>query len=709
MRKTFYTMALFLLVGMIACQNSNTKEDSQSMKTEDNILLKEFDTPFGVPPFNKIKISDYKPAYDVAIAEKKAEINAIINNPEEPTFKNTIEAIEFSGKTLERVENVFENLLSSNTNDEMEALAQEITPRVTALYDGILMNDSLFQRVKYVHDNCDQSKLSQEEKMLLKETYKSFVRGGANLKDDAKERLKEINVELGKLSLNFGSNVLKETNKALVIVDKKEDLSGLPEGVVEAAAANAKDKEMEGKWVFTVQKSSMIPLLTYADKRELREQILKAYITRGDHNDELDNKENVKKMVNLRLEKAKLMGYSSYAAYVLEDNMAKTPERANQLVNDVFVKAVAKAKTERDDLQALADKLGDNIKIEAWDWWYYTEKLRKAKYDISEEEIRPYFQLENVKAGIFDMAGKLYGLTFKLNKELPVMDSLAEAYEVYRNDKLQAVLYMDYFPRESKRVGAWMTAFRKQYRNEAGENVIPIISITTNFTPATATKPALLNMDETTTLFHEFGHSLHGMLSDCKYESLSGTSVPRDFVELPSQIHENWATAPEFMKTYAKHYQTGEAIPDALIEKMEKSSTFNNGFVVTEFDAAAALDMAWHSITEPFTGDVNQFEKETMDKLGLIDEIVVRYRSTYYSHIFSGGYAAGYYSYLWTAVLDADAFGAFQETSLFDKKTANSFRENILSKGGTEDAETMWLNFRGREPKVDFYLKRMGI
>ena len=708
MKNIIYFLAIFLLIGMMACQNSQTKE-SQSMKTEENILLKEFNTPYGVPPFNLIKISDYKPAYDVAIAEKKAEISAIINNPEEPTFKNTIEAIEYSGKTLEKIENVFENLLSSNTNEEMEALAEEITPRVTALYDGILMNDSLFQRVKYVYDNCDQSKLSQEEKMLLKDTYKSFVRGGANLKADAKARLKEINVELGNLSLKFGSNVLKETNKAIIVVDNKEDLSGLPEGVIEAAAITAKDKGMKGKWVFTVQKSSMIPVLTYADKRELREQILKAYIMRGDHNDELDNKHIVNNMVNLRLEKAKLMGYTSYAAFVLEDNMAKTPERANKLVDDVFEKAVAKAKIERDDIQALADKLGANIKIEAWDWWYYTEKLRKLKYDISEEDVRPYFQLENVKNGIFDMAGRLYGLTFKLNKDLPLMDSLAEAFEVYRNDKLLAILYMDYFPRESKRVGAWMTAFRKQYRNERGENVIPIISITTNFTPPTKTKPALLNMDETTTLFHEFGHSLHGMLSDCKYESLSGTAVPRDFVELPSQVHENWATAPEFMKTYAKHYQTGEVIPDELIEKMEKSSTFNNGFVVTEFDAAAALDMAWHSIEQPFDGDVNQFEKDAMDKIGLIKEIVVRYRSTYYSHIFSGGYAAGYYSYLWTAVLDADAFGAFQETSLFDKKTADSFRENILSKGGTEDAETMWLNFRGREPKVDFYIKRMGI
>lgn len=709
MNKFTYSLALFLTLGIFACQNSNQKEDSKNMETTDNILLKDFNTPFGVPAFDSIKISDYQPAYDVAIAEKKAEINAIINNPDEPTFKNTIEALEFSGSKLEKVEYVFENLLSSNTNDDMEALAQVITPQVTSLNDGILMNDSLFQRVKFVNDNFDQTKLSQEERMLLKETYKAFVRGGANLNSEDKERLKDINVELGTLSLNFGSNVLKETNKAIVVVDNQADLAGLPEAVIEAAAKTAKDKNMEGKWVFTVQKSSMIPLLTYAKNPKLREQILTAYISRGDHNDSLDNKENLKRMVNLRLEKAKLMGYPNYAAYVLEDNMAKTPERANKLINDVFAKAVIKAKEENKDLQALADKEGADSKIQAWDWWYYTEKVRKEKYDISEEEIRPYFQLESVRDGMFDMANRLYGMTFKLNKEIPVMDPLAEAYEVYRNDNLQAILYLDYYPRESKRVGAWMTAFRKQYRNVNGENVIPIISITTNFTPPSATKPALLNMDETTTLFHEFGHALHGMLSDCKYESLSGTAVSRDFVELPSQIHENWATAPEFLKTYAKNYETGEAIPDELIKKMEKSSTFNNGFVVTEFDAAAYLDMAWHSITEPFNGDVNQFEKDALDKLGLINEIVVRYRSTYYSHIFSGGYAAGYYSYLWTAVLDADAFGAFQETSLFDKATADSFRENILSKGGTEDVEKMWLNFRGREPKVDFYINRMGI
>jgi len=566
---------------------------------------------------------------------------------------------------------------------------------------------SLFQKVKAVYENCDRSKLNEEQIMLLNKTYKSFVRGGANLNEEDKAKLKEINKKLSVLSLNFGSNVLKETNKFEIIIDNKEDLAGLPEGVISAAAITAKEKGKEGKWIFTIQKASLIPVLSYADDRELRKEAFLGYTNKGDHNDELDNKENVKQMVNLRLEKAKLLGYKNYASYILEDNMAKTPEKAIALIDDVMKKANIKSKEELKDLQKLADK--DGIKIKPWDWWYYTEKVRKAKYNLSEEEMKPYFKLENVRNGMFDLAGKLYDMSFKENKDLPKMDPKAESYEVYRKGKLISILYIDYYPRASKRAGAWMTAYRKQYRDKNGKNIIPIISLTTNFTPPTGDKPSLLNLDEVTTLFHEFGHGIHGMLSNCQYESLSGTSVPRDFVELPSQVNENWALQPEMLKSYALHYKTNEPMPDALIEKMQKAGTFNNGFVVAEFDAAAALDMAWHTITEPFTGNVNEFETKTMKNLGLIDEIIVRYRSTYYSHIFAGGYAAGYYAYLWTAVLDADAFGAFQETSLFDKTTADSFRENILSKGGTEDAEKMWLNFRGREPEIKFYLNRMGL
>ncbi len=695
------------VTALSACNTAvNNKNEA---KMTDNVFFHEFDTPYGVPPFDKIKNSDYLPAFKEAVKRQKAEIEAIVNNSEAPDFHNTVEALEYSGAMLDRVSNVFFNLLSSNTNDTMQKIAEEVSPMVTALSDEIYMNDKLFQRVKKVYETADTSAMNSEQKMLLKKTYKTFVRGGANLGEGDKEKLKEINKKLSVLKLKFGNNVLAATNKYKLVIDNKADLSGLPQSVIDAAAEEAANAGMKGKWVFTVQKPSMIPFLTYSDKRNLREQILTAYTTRCNHNDSLDNKDIVKQIVNLRLEKAKLLGYKTYAAYVLEENMAKTPQKVNELIDNILSRSIPKAKKEAAALHDLALDMGDNIEIKPWDWWYYTEKLRKKEYDLSEEDLKPYFKLENVRQGMFDVANKLYGLTFKINKQLPVMYPDAVAYEVYDGDKMIAVLYMDFFPRASKNAGAWMTAYRKQHRDQKGNNIIPVISLTTNFTKPTATEPSLLTWEEVTTLFHEFGHCLHGMLSNCTYRSLSGTDVPRDFVEMPSQFMENFAAEPQVLKSYAKHWKTGESIPDALIEKMKKTSTFNKGFTVTEFVSAAALDMAWHTITAPFDGDVNAFEKEAMDKIGLIPQIIVRYRSTYYSHIFSGGYAAGYYSYLWTAVLDADAFGAFQETSIFDKNTAKSFRDNILSKGGTEDAETLWLRFRGREPKVDFYLKREGL
>ncbi|MCK5846472.1 MAG: M3 family metallopeptidase [Bacteroidales bacterium] len=705
MKKLNFILVLIVLLGLNACQQNESKE--KNMKDVTNILLQEFDTPFGVPPFDKIVNADYKPAFKVAIAELQSEVDAIINNTDKPTFANTIVALERSGSTLEKVEGVFGNLMSCNTNDEMQALAQELNPQVTAAYDEISMNNDLFKKVKSVYDNCDRTNLTQEQKTLINETYKGFVRGGANLNDEQKAKLKEINKELGTLSLNFGTNILKETNNFKIVISDENKLSGLPQGVIDAAAITAKAKGEEGKWMFTVQKSSMIPVLSYADDRELRKEIYLGYTTRGDHNDSLDNKENVRSLVNLRLEKAQLMGYKNWAHFILEDNMAKTPEKAYELMSNVAERAISRAKEELVDLQKMA--AADNIEIMPWDWWYYTEKMRMAKYNLSEEELKPYFKLETVRDGMFEVAAILYDLDFKLNKDIPKMDPLAEAYEVYRNGELISILYMDYYPRASKRVGAWMTSYRKQQRTDDGKNIIPVVSLTTNFTPPTESAPALLNLDEVTTLYHEFGHGLHGMLSNCEYHSLSGTSVSRDFVELPSQIMENWALEPEVLKNYAKHYETGETIPDELIAKMQKAGTFNNGFVVSEFVAAGVLDMAWHKIETPFTGNVNEFETAAMKELGLIDEIVVRYRSTYYSHVFAGGYAAGYYAYLWTAVLDADAYGAFQETSLYDKETADSFYKNILSAGGTDDVENMWKKFRGREPNIDFYLKRQGL
>ncbi len=710
MTKTTIILALISLLAFTSCNDvEKPVKLVKPMNNHTNILLKDYSTPFGVPPFDKIDISDFAPAYEIGMAEKRAEIEAIINNTEEATFANTIEAIEYSGVSLEKVAYVFGNLQSSNTNAKMQELAEIFSPQVTALYDEISMNQDLFKRVKHVFETADRTSLTTEQNMLLEKTYKGFVRGGANLNAEDNAKLKEINKELGLLSLSFGSNVLKETNNFKVVIDNKEELKGLPQSVLDAAALTASANGEDGKWMFTVQKSSLIPVLSYSDNRELRKKMYIGYTTRGDKNNEFDNKANVIKLVNLRLQKAKLLGYNNWAEYILVENIAKTPERAYSLVSDVITKSLVRANEELVDLQKIADAENAGIKIQPWDWWFYTEKLRMEKYNLSEEELKPYLQLENVRDGMFNVAAKLYDLEFKLNTEVPKMDPLADAYEVYRKGELISILYLDYYPRESKRGGAWMTAYRKQYRSQYGEDILPIISLTCNFTPATADAPSLLNLDEVTTLFHEFGHGLHGLLSTCQYETLSGTAVARDFVELPSQIMENWALQPEVLKTYAKHYQTGEVMPDELIAKMQKAGTFNNGFVVSEFAAAAALDMAWHKIETPFEGDVNEFESKTMKDLGLMDEIVVRYRSTYYNHIFAGGYAAGYYAYLWTAVLDADAFGAFQETSLFDKATADSFYKEILSAGGSDDVEQMWLRFRGRQPDVNFYLKRQGL
>jgi len=702
-------IGLVLLSGMIftACNTQHKKQDKE-MST--NVLLEKFDTPFGVPPFDRIKESDYLPAYKEAIKQHKAEIDAIVNNQDKPTFANTIEALEESGKLLTQVDNIFENLTSAATDSTMQAIAKEVSPLMSAHSDDIFLNEKLFQRIKDVYNHKDDFDLNTEQKTLLEKTYKNFVRGGANLSDADKDSLRKINKELGVLSLQFGENVLSETNDFEMLITESADLSGLPASVIDAAKANAEEHNHTKGWLFTLDKPSLIPFITYADNRSLREKLFKGYIMRGDNNNAHDNKAIVKKMVNLRLAKANLLGYKNHASFILDENMAKTPENVFKLMGQVMPKALDMAKKERIELKALADKEGANIEeIKPWDWWYYSEKVRKAKYDLDEEQLRPYFKLENVRDGVFDVAHKLYGINFVRNTKLPVYHKDVEAYEVQNPDgSVLGILYMDFFPRASKRGGAWMTSFRKQHY-ENGKNVIPVISIVTNFTKPTADKPSLLSFEEVSTLFHEFGHSLHGLLSDCQYTSLSGTAVPRDFVEMPSQIMENWASEPEVMKAYFKNYKTNEPIPDELITKIQNSGKFNSGFAITEYTAAAYLDMDWHTITEPFTGDVNEFEKAAMDKLGLIDAIVVRYRSTYFSHIFAGGYSAGYYAYMWAEVIDADAFQAFKDAGIFDKKTAASFRKNILSRGGTEDAMELYKNFRGREPKIDAYLKRKGL
>ena len=701
-------IGLLLLSGMFltAC-NSEIKKEDKKMTT--NVLLENFDTPFGVPPFAEIKQEDYVPAYKKAIEEHGAEIQAIVNNTDEPTFKNTIEALELSGKLLAQVNNVFDNLTSAITDSTMQAIAKEVSPLMSAHGDDIFLNDILFARIKSVYEQKEDLKLNTEQVMLLEKTYKGFVRGGANLNNTDKETLRGINKELGMLSLQFGENVLAETNSFEMLLIDEADLAGLPDGVKQAAIANAKDHGHENGWLFTLDKPSLIPFITYSDKRDLREKMFKGYIMRGDNNNDNDNKEVITKIVNYLLEKEQLLGFKNHASFILDNNMAKSPDNAFELLDKVMPSAIEMAKKEQAELQKLADSKGAEITIEAWDWWYYSEKVRKAKYDLDEEQLRPYFKMENIRDAVFAVTEKLYNINFVRNTNIPIYHKDVEAYEVQKEDgSVMGILYMDFYPRASKRAGAWMTSYRKQHYTN-GENVIPVISVVTNFTKPTADKPSLLNFDEVTTLFHEFGHALHGLLSECQYTSLSGTAVPRDFVEMPSQIMENWASEPEVMKTYFKHYETGEAIPDELIAKIQKSGKFNAGFTISEYTAAAYLDMYWHSITEPFTGDVNAFENDAMTKLGLIDEIVVRYRSTYFTHVFAGGYSAGYYAYMWAEVIDADAFQAFKEAGIFDKKTAQSFRDNILSRGGTEDAMDLYKKFRGREPKIDAYLDRKGL
>ncbi len=706
MSKSIYVLMVLILVIMISSCKQNTKQNDG---LAENPLLQEWDTPYGVPPFDKIKDEDYEPAFEAAMKEQNENIAKIIDNQDAPTFENTIVALDFSGMLLARVGGVFFNMLSSNTSDSLQAIAQRISPELSKHGDEIAMNAKLFEKIKAVYLQKDQLGLNEEQSMLLELTYKSFISGGANLNDADKKRMMEINQRLSTLSLQFGDNLLAEINNYKLIIDNKEDLAGLPESQIEAAAITAKENGMEGKWVFTLQNSSVLPFLQYADNRELRKEIQTAYVNKGNNNNEYDNKAIILEITKLNIEKAHLLGYENYASMVLEDNMAGKPENVYKLLDQLWQPALKMANKEADEYRKLMKKDGVDGKLEAWDWRYYTEKVRKEKYDLDEEMLKPYFKLENVRDGVFEVANKLYGLTFTPDKNIPLYHPDAEAYVVTdENGNHVAVLYMDYFPRASKRGGAWMDNFSGQYVYN-GKNVAPVITINCNFTKPTGTQPVLLTFDEAETLFHEFGHSLHGMLSQCTYPSTSGTNVPRDFVELPSQIMENWASEPEVMKMYARHYQTNEPITDELIAKLEASGTFNQGFATVEYLAASYLDMYWHTMNEMTETDVLTAEEKAMNKIGLIPEIVSRYRSTYFSHIFGGGYSSGYYSYIWSEVLDADAFGAFKENGLFDKETADSFKKNILSNGHKTDPMTMFVNFRGREPKIDALLKKRGL
>ena len=674
-----------------------------------NPLLGDFNTPFGVPPFEEIEAEDYKQAFEIGIHQHIKEIDAIANNPEPPDFQNTIEAFEKSGKLLNRTNLIFENILSSETSDLLQQIAKEQAPLLSGHRDNILMNSKLFERIDKVFQQKSKLKLNTEQNMLLEKTYKNFVRGGAKLSDTNKLKLKEINAKLSVLSLQFGDNVLADNNAFELYITDEEDLSGLPESVIEAASERAKKKGKNTGWIFNLNRPSLIPFLQYAKNRELRKKMYLAYYQKGNNLNPNNNKAILKQMVNLRLKKAKMLGYKTYSDYVLEENMAKNPKAVFDLLNQITPAAIALAKKEKERLQEISDREKDNITLEPWDWWYYTEKLRKEKYDLEDTQLRPYFPLDNVVNGLFNVLNKLYGITFRINHEIPVYHKDVIAYEVHESDgKLTGILYMDFFPRPSKQGGAWMTAYRDQHF-ENGKNVIPVISVNFNFTSPTKNKPALLSFEEVETLFHECGHAIHGLFSNCHYESLAGTEVPRDFVEMPSQILENWASEPEVLKRYARHYKSGKPIPDDLIEKLVAGKKFNLGFNLTEYLAATHLDMAWHTLTTPFAGEVDDFEKESMDRIQLIREIMPRYRSTFFNHIFSGGYASGYYSYVWSEVIDADAFQAFKETSLFDKSTADRFRKEILAKGGTEDPMRLFKNFRGREPKTDAYMKKKGL
>lgn len=677
---------------------------SCTTQTETNPFLTEFQTPYGVPPFDQIKLEHYEPAFMKGIDEQNANIQAITSNAEAPTFDNVIVAFDNSSPILDRVGGVFYNLTEAETTDELTALSMKLAPVMSEHNDNILLNEALFAKIKAVYQQKDSLQLTTEQRRLLEKTYKSFVRSGANLPADKQARLREINKQLSTLGIRFDKNILNENNEFKLFVDKEEDLAGLPEWFRQSAAAEAKAAGQEGKWLFTLHNSSRLPFLQYSANRPLREKVYKAYIQRGNNNDKNDNKKIITEIVSLRLEKARLLGFDCYSNFVLDNTMAKDSKTVMDFLNNLWQYALPKAKAEAAELQKLMDRENKGEKLEAWDWWYYTEKLRKEKYNLEEEQIKPYFKLENVREGAFAVANKLYGITLTPMDSIPVYNPDVQVFEVKDADGSQlGIFYTDYFPRAGKSGGAWMS----NYREQQGD-IRPLVCNVASFTKPVGDTPSLLTIDEVETLFHEFGHALHGLLTKCQYKGTSGTNVVRDFVELPSQINEHWATEPEVLKMYAKHYQTGETIPNELIEKILNQKTFNQGFITTELMAAAFLDMNLHNLTDTTGLDVVAFEKEAMDRLGLIPEIAPRYRTTYFSHII-GGYAAGYYSYLWANVLDNDAFEAFKENGIFDRHTADLFRRNVLEKGDSEDAMTLYRNFRGAEPQLEPMLKNRGM
>ncbi|MFC1634952.1 M3 family metallopeptidase [Planctomycetota bacterium] len=673
----------------------------------ENLLLEKWDTPFQTPPFDEIKDEHFMPAFLKAMKAEKAEVEVIANNEEVPTFKNTIKALEKSGELLDQVSRVFGCLNGANTNDALQDVSKIVAPLRAKHNDDINLNENLFKRIKQIYEKKESLGLTSEQSILLENYYLRFIRSGANLNNEGKNELRKINEELSSLYVTFRQNHLKQTNAIGLVIDKEDDLAGLPDGVVQAAAEMAKARSMEGKWVFTLQKPSFIPFLGNSEKRKLREIVFKAYINRGNNNDEFDNKKLISRIAALRVRRSNLLGYKTHADYVLERNMAKTPENVYKFLNDLWKPALRRARMEVADMQAIINQEGHDFRLQAWDWWYYAEKVKKEKYALDDAMLRPYFKMENVRKGAFDVAEKLYGIRFVKRNDIEVYHQNVEVFEVLEADGTHlGIFYSDYYPRDGKRSGAWSSSLRSQ-SNIDGNFITPLVFNVGNFAKPTADKPSLMSVDEVETLFHELGHGLNSLFGNTTYSG--SRRVPRDFVELPSQIMENWAKDPAVLKTYAIHYETGKPIPQELIDRLENSKHFNQGFMTVEYLAASFLDMDWHVLIDTIEQDATEFERESMDKIGLISEIESRYQSTNFGHIFSsGGYSSGYYSYIWAAVLDADAFRAFKETDLFNKELAASFRKNILSMG-SNDMIAQYIKFRGREPKVDALLKRRGL
>jgi peptidyl-dipeptidase Dcp len=713
--KYHFLAAMLACFAIVACSDSTPPDGGDGQESDAvtldgaDALLAEWDTPFGVPPFDRISSEDYLPALRHGMSEQRQEIDAIIANTDSPGFGNTIEAIERSGSTLDRVTKVFFALNSAHADDTIRETATTIAPELSAHNDDISLNSDLFERVNSVYGQRDELQLGREQRRLLDETYKQFIRSGANLKPAKQQQLREINAELATLSQQFQENLLDETNNFELLVTDRADLGDLPESLVALAAEEAKRRGHECDcWAVTLQRPSINPFLQYSPNRDMRKRLFDGYAMRGDNDNDADNKAIVQRMAQLRAERAALMGYKSHAHFVLSDNMAETPENAFELMDQVWKPALRVSKEERAALQEMMRSDGINDRLRGWDWRYYTEKVRKARYDFDEDALRPYFEVTAVRDGVFDLAYELFGLTFQQRDDLPTWHSDQQVFEVMEADGSHlAILYMDFFARETKRGGAWMNALRTQ--SNLDKFVAPIITNNFNFPAPTEDSPSLLSLTEAATLFHEFGHALHGMLSDVTYSSLAGTNTPRDFVEFPSQVMENWMREPDVLRMFAKHYETGEAIPQDTIDKITASAKFNQGFITVEYMAAAYLDMAYHTLDSPEAVEPRNFEATAMADIELIEEIIPRYRSGYFAHIFSGGYSAGYYSYIWSEILDADAFQAFKETSLFDRETAANFREFILSKGGTEPGMDLYRKFRGREPKIEPLLEKRGL